>query len=173
MDIWQREEFKGLSKDQLIDFIEMSSKNFWTLQNNWMMNVENKFGKEIAIELDGICYGRAVEIQVYRLKKFLNLEDNLEALVKALKFSIHGLYAEGVEYKLSGNTAVRRVKRCPIQVRRRQEGLPEIPCKPALIATHSRIAQAVNPKITIGSVMAPPDPHPEDLYCEIEYIYQK
>jgi hypothetical protein len=173
MDTWQREEFKELSKDQLIDFIEMSSKNFWTLQNNWMMNVENKFGKDVAIELDGICYGRAVEVQVYRLKKFFGLGDDLEALVKALKFSIHGLYAEGVEYELLGNRAIRRVRRCPNQLRREKEGLSEIPCKPALIATHTRIAHAVNPNITIGSVMAPPDPHQEDLHCEIEYIYQK
>jgi len=170
MDVRQKEEFKKLSKDDLIGFIEMSSKNFWTLQNNWMMNVEQRFGKDTAIELDGICYGRAVEVQAYRLKKFFHLQDGLEDLLKVLKFSLHGLYAEGVDYELSDSALIRKVKRCPMQMRRMRDGLPEIPCKQALLAAHSRIAQAVNPLIQIHSVMAPPDPHPDDLYCEIKYI---
>lgn len=169
MDLWLTDEFKKLSKDQLVDFIQMASKNFWTLQNNWMFHVEKRFGHEAAVELDGICYGRAMEVQTHRLKKFFNLKDDLESLVQVLKFSLFGLYAEGLEYEISGHRAIRRVRRCPMQLRRLEDGLPELHCKPALTSTASKIARVINPVIKVISVMAPPDSHPRDLWCETIY----
>ena len=169
MDVWLKDEFKKFSNDRLIDFIQMASRNFWTLQNNWMFHVEKRFGHEIAVELDTICYGRAMEVQTHRLKKFFNLKDDLESLVQVLKFSLFGLYAEGLEYEVSDHRAIRRVRRCPMQLRRLEDGLPELYCKQALTSTASKIARVINPAIKVVSVMAPPDSHPKDRWCETVY----
>jgi hypothetical protein len=169
MDVTLKNEFKKFSKDQLIDFIQMASKNFWTLQNNWIFYVEKRFGHEAAVEMDEICYGRAMEVQAYRLKRFFNLKDDLASLIQVLKFSLFGLYADGLEYEVYGNRAIRRVRRCPMQLRRLKDGLPELHCKKALTFTASKIAQIINPDIKVISVMAPPDFHPKDLWCEIIY----
>ena len=34
-----------LPKEKVLDYVEMLCKNFWTLQDNWMVNVEKKYGK--------------------------------------------------------------------------------------------------------------------------------
>jgi len=169
MDVWLKDEFKKLSKDQLVDFIHMASKNFWTLQNNWMFHIERRFGHDVAVELDATCYGRAMEVQTHRLKKFFDLKDDKKSLIQVLKFSLFGLYAEGMEYEVSGNRVIRRVRRCPMQLRRLEDGLPELLCKQALASTASKIARSINPAIKVISVMAPPDIHPRDLWCETIY----
>jgi hypothetical protein len=56
-----------------------------------------------------------------------------------------------------------------MQLRRKEEGLPELPCRPALASTAAIVAKVINPAIKVISVMAPPDPHPEDLWCETIY----
>ncbi len=55
MDAWLRREFKKLPKDRLIDFVHMTSKNFWSLQNNWVFHIEKRFGHDVAVELDSVC----------------------------------------------------------------------------------------------------------------------
>ncbi len=110
-----------------------------------------------------------MELQTQRLKKFFNLKNDLKSLVQVLKFSLFGLYAQGLEYEISDQKVIRRVRRCPMQLKRREDGLPELLCKQALASTASRIARVINPTIKVISVMAPPDLHPEDLWCETIY----
>ena len=92
MTLSRRDELMKLSKERLVDFIEMASSNFWTLQNNWMINVEGKFGRDVAVELDGMCYGRAAEVQIFRIKKFLNLGDDMPSLARAILLSLFSFF---------------------------------------------------------------------------------
>ena len=36
---------KDASADDWARYVEMGNKNFWTLQNHWMMSVEKKYGQ--------------------------------------------------------------------------------------------------------------------------------
>jgi len=169
MRLNRRKELMKLPKERLVDFIEMASRNFWTLQNNWMINVESRFGREVAVELDALCYGRAAEVQVYRLKNFLNLGDDMPSLARAILLSISSFYVDIEFPEISERKVVRRVAVCPMQLERRRKGLPELPCKPALVSAYTKVAAAVNPKIKITHVLCPPDPHPEDLWCDVVF----
>ena len=71
-----KEMMKDASIDKWCEYVEMGHKNFWTLQNNWMYRVESKFGQEAAVALDGLCYGRAIEVAAYRTNQFFDFEDD-------------------------------------------------------------------------------------------------
>ncbi len=163
----RREELGALSSERLIDFIEMCAKNFWTLQNNWMANTERRFGVEVAAEMDALCYGRASEVMVHRAKKFFKLGGTMFDLAKILNTSISAMYVDFEFPELSEKRMVRRVRACPMQMTRLQQGLPELPCKEPAIRTYQRIANAHNSRIRVVSVTAPPDPHPEDRWCDV------
>ena len=173
MTLSRRDELMKLSKERLVDFIEMASSNFWTLQNNWMINVEGKFGRDVAVELDGMCYGRAAEVQIFRIKKFLNLGDDMPSLARAILLSLFSFYVDIEFPEITQTKVVRRVRVCPMQLERRRKGLPELPCKPALVSAYTKVAAAVNPKIKITHVLCPPDPHPEDLWCDVVFELKK
>ena len=168
----QRQQFMKLSKDKLIEYIDIANKNWWTLQNNWVVNVEEKCGPDIAMELDGICFGRESEVQVYRLKKFFNLDDSISALMKIFDFS---QFNSSVEYEFREVTdrhTIFRVTKCPMQLERLKKGLPEVVCKPGAIAVNNRIAKALNPNIKTTCIFCPPDPHSEDAWCEFEFMIE-
>ena len=168
----RRDELMKLSKARLVDFIDMASSNLWTLQNNWMINVESRFGSQVAVELDGLCYGRLAEVQVFRLKKFLDLGDDMPALARAINLSLSGFYVDITFPEVTERKVIRRVASCPMQLERLRRGLPELACKPALVNAYSRVAAAVNPKIKVTQVLCPPDPHPKDLWCDVVFEMQ-
>jgi len=45
-------ELMRLTKKKLIEYIDVLSQNFWTVQNNWMANVNNRYGSEVAAVMD-------------------------------------------------------------------------------------------------------------------------
>jgi hypothetical protein len=162
---------KGAPLEKWIEYAEMANKNFWTLQNNWMMNVEKKYGQEAALEFDSLCYGRAIEVAAYRIKRFFSLagEDDMAVLAKVYQLTPAGSYVDIEFPEITSTRLVRRVRRCPMQLTRRKEGLPEILCKPPLIEACQRIARVISPEIRVTDVICPPDPHPEDLWCEVVF----
>ena len=55
------------------------------------------------------------------------------------------------------------------QVRRVEEGLGELPCKPAGMAICEAAAGAINPAIRVKCLVYPPDAHLADVWCEWEF----
>jgi len=165
-----REKLSQLSKERLIDYIAMVSENLFTLQDHYMGRIQEKYGNEVAEEFDEHVYGRASEIAVYRFKKFFNLGDDMETLALYFEISPYAIHVGGIDFPVrTDKKLVRRVPACASQIKRLKKGKIEFPCKTATLAVNAKVAKTVNPKIRITSVMAPPDPHPDDLYCEIVF----
>ena len=121
------------------------------------------------MEFDHIAFGRAAEVQVYRLKKFFNLGDDMSALMKIFDFSE---FCSNIEYEyleVSDERLIWRVTKCPMQIDRINAGMPELACKLSAIYINERIAKAINPKMKSICVYCPPDPHSDDRWCEFEY----
>ena len=164
-----REKLSELSRERLIDFIEMSNRNFWSLQNNYIVNIEKRYGQDVAIEFDDLAYGRAAEVSVYRLKKFFGLGDDMETLKLAYQLLPWGSYVPAEFPVCTEKKLVRRVPVCTMQMERIKRGAGELPCKPALLPVAMKIAEAVNPKIKVTHLTAPPDPHPDNMFCELVF----
>ena len=161
---------KDASLDKWCDFVEMTNKNFWTLQNNWMYRVESKFDQEAAVELDGLCYGRAIEVAAYRMNQFFDFEDDdLERLAKVYQLTPGGSYCDMEFIRTSPEKLIRRVSVCPIQLTRLKQDMGPIACKHALTEAAKKIAGVINPDIKIANVLCPPDPMPDGLWCDVEF----
>ena len=170
MDMMQnlRQRLSELPKERLLDYIELQYKNLWTLQNNYMVRLEERFGHEVATEFDSMCFGRMSEVEVYRLRKFFNLGDDMEAMLTFRSLMIPEPGTEGEWFRVGDRKVAWRITKCAMQLARKERGAPELPCKPALIGVTESRLKAINPKIKLVRAMAPPDPHPENVWCEIE-----
>ena len=161
---------KDASTEKWCQYIEMANKNFWTLQNNWMFRVETMYGQEAALELDGLCYGRAIEVAAYRMKRFFEFgDDDLDTLAKVYQMTPAGSYCDIEFIRESKDKLIRRVRECPMQLVRLEQGLDPIECKSALEIAAANIAKVVNPAIKVTEVLCPPDPMPEGLWCDVVY----
>ena len=83
----QMERLSRLSKDELLDFIDMFQKNWWNLQNNYIMYLDNEYGQEAAMKADGHCFSANAKVQMYRLTKMFGLKNDLNSLKDAMILS--------------------------------------------------------------------------------------
>ena len=85
------------------------------------------------------------------------------------------LFGTSVEYnfpEVSDKRVLWRVTKCPMQLLRLGRGEPELACKAGGWTINEKIGRAINPKIGCNCIVCPPDPHPEDIWCEFEYILE-
>jgi len=165
----QMEILSRLSREQLLEFIDMQQKNWWNLQNNWMAYMDREYGMDAAVKGDSHCFSANARVQVHRLRKLLGFRDDLDGLMQAMVLST--IWANG-EYeirKVDATTFRLRVTACHQQIRRLEEGLGELACKPAGIAISETAARALNPACTVRCLVCPPDQHPADVWCEWEF----
>lgn len=165
----QQERFSQLSKEQLIDVIDMIQKNWWNLQNNYILHINTQYGEEAAVKADAICFPANAKVQMYRLQKMLKLKKDLSALMDAMVLSTIWTNCD-YDLKIVDEKAFRiTVTNCYQQVRRLEDGLGELGCKPAGIAICEAAAEVIVPGVQVKCLACPPDPHPKDVWCDWEF----
>jgi len=170
-----KRELMKFSKETLIKLLDAACKDAWTCQNYWMVFTEKKFGTEVAVDADAEVFSKVVKAQFYRVKRALNLSDNIQSLVEAIKFMPVQWPSAGFKYEfveVSEKKLVMRIIECPMGRERRKVGLPYLPCKRAGMACYESLAKAVNPKIKVNCLRCPPDPVPENVMCEWEFLLE-
>jgi len=165
----QVEILSTLSREQLLELVDVQQRNWWNLQNNWMAYMDREYGMDAAVKGDSHCFAANARVQMFRLKKLLGLGEDVDSLMKAMVLST--IWANG-EYeirKLDDTRFRLKVTNCHQQVRRLEEGVGELACKPAGIAIAEAGAQAINPACQVRCLVCPPDEHPRGLWCEWEF----
>lgn len=165
----QMEILSQMTREQLLELIDIQQKNWWNLQNNWMAYMSTEYGMEAAVKGDCHCFPANARVQMYRLKKLLGLGEDLDSLMKAMVLSTIWANGEYDIWKVDDRTFRIRVTDCHQQVRRLEEGMGELACKPAGIAISEAAARTLNPACEVRCLVCPPDAHPRDIWCEWEF----
>lgn len=81
-----------LSKEQLLELIELYAKNWLAHDGVWFQSIEGKFGMAEAMYHDEEAWKRFTVIEAKRIKEFLKLPENpgLEGLEQALHYRFYG-----------------------------------------------------------------------------------
>jgi len=165
----QTEKLSKLSKEELLEVIDMYQKNWWNLQNNYILYINNEYGEDAAVKADAHCFPANAKVQMYRWKKMLGLKDDLQSLMDAMALSTIWANADYEISKVDESRFRIKVTTCHQQVRRLEDGLGEIPCKPAGLAICETAARTINPEVGVTCLTCPPDEHSEDRWCEWEF----
>jgi len=166
----QMERLSKLSQSDLLDFIDMLQKNWWNLQNNYVLYINNTYGEEAAVKADSHCFTANARTQMHRLKKLFHLKDDLQSLMDAMILSTIWVNSDYDAWKVDDNKFRIRVHNCYQQIRRVQDGLGELPCKPAGFSICEEAAKVINQNAEVKCIVCPPDRHPVDVWCEWEFI---
>jgi hypothetical protein len=169
----QMEKLSTFSKDQLLDFIDMLQKNWWNLQNNYILYINTEYGEEAAVKADSHCFTANAMVQMHRLKKLLDLKHDTQSLRDAMILSTIWVNSDYNIWEIDEFSFRIQVTDCRQQVRRVQEGLGELPCKPAGMAICEAAAKVINPAAEVKCMVCPPDPHPDKVWCEWEFVVSK
>lgn len=155
-----------LSKEQLIDLLEIYAKNWLALDGVWFQSIEQKHGMAEAMEHDAAAWERFTRIEAKRIKQFLHLPERagLEGLKQALGLRFYANLNED-EVIIEGNTLLYRTLECRVQTARGRKGMEYHPCKPVGLIEYTGFAQVIDDRFTCECVSCYPEISDDSCCC--------
>lgn len=167
------ETLSQFSKDELIELIEIYSKNWLAMDGVWFQSVERKLGMDEAMYHDAEAWKRFTVIEAKRIKEFLKLPDNpgVEGLEKALKLRFYANINED-RIEIDGNTLTYTSVNCRVQRARERKGMPFHPCKSVGIIEYTEFAKTIDSRFTCECVSCYPDITDNECCCKWKFTLE-
>ena len=155
-----------LSKEELIELIEIYSKNWLALDGVWFQSVESKDGMDAAMYHDREAWARFTVIEAKRIKEFLHLPEHAgtEGLARALGYRFYANLNQG-EIQQDAQTLIYRVPECRVQTARKRKGMCWHPCKMVGIVEYTEFAKVVDSRFRCECLSCYPDVTDESVCC--------
>lgn len=159
-------EYTNLSREKLLDLLEVYAKNWLALDGLWFQSVEQAFDMDRAMEHNKTVWRRYTVIEARRIKELLELPEQagLDGLRRALGLRLYAPLNE-VEMTLEGNVLTFRTLSCRVQTARSRKGMPWHPCKEVGIIEYGEFAREIDARITTECVSCYPDITDHDCAC--------
>ena len=167
------ERINNLTKDKLLELLKLYAKNWLAHDGCWFISVEEKFGMDVAIEMDTESWRKFTVIEAKRLIEFLELGKNsgIEGLNKALRFRLYATLNDD-EIVVKGNTLEYRVKTCRVQFARRKKGLKDFSCKSVGIVEYGLFGKTIDDRFEMECISCPPEITTQGYYCIWRFTLQ-
>jgi len=174
MSISRKEDIKLIKEipdEKLADFVLMHLRNMWTVDGLYYIYIEEKYGTDSATEIDRKVWELMGKIEARRIKELFEIKgSDIPSMMKALSYSAWALDLEDKEIIVEDKKVIIRNIKCRVQNTRIKKGLGEFGCKPVRFGFLKAFAKEFNPEIVVNCIVCPPDKHPENLWCEWEFI---
>lgn len=153
------EQIDHLPREELVKLIQVYAKNWLAHDGCWFLAAEERFGLDVAVELDARSWERFAAAEAKRIMNAFEIPSNggLRALEKALSYRLYATLNRQQVQWVDEVTMIFRMVTCRVQDARRRKGLADFPCKPVGIVEFSTFAKTVDPRIETRCIGCPPD----------------